>query len=191
MAAVSRHYILAPLRSGGRRDLIRETTMSHASVKATNFPLYLRHKDFLGELTTVDTDLDRNDATFDIVPGLADPNLISFAAVNANFPGFYLRHQDFRLKLHGQPPGPPLGGGEPSHEYKLFNSDATFIIRQGLFDPTLVSFETFTRFSDTPRFIRHRDFHFFVDPPDANLQKDFMFTWQTPFIPDPPPPVIE
>ncbi len=42
--------------------------MSHASVKATNFPLYLRHKDFLGELTTVDTDLDRNDATFDIVP---------------------------------------------------------------------------------------------------------------------------
>ena len=170
--------------------------MSYASVKATNFDQYLRHQNFLAELQPIDAadDLAKNDATFDIVPGLADPNLISFAAVNPNLRGFYLRHQDFRLKLQEQPPGPGLGGGEDSPELKLFNSDATFIMGPGVFDPTLVSFQTFTPFPDTLRFIRHRDFHFFIDPLDPNSpnsQNDFQFTLQPPFIVEPPPPPLE
>ena len=172
--------------------------MPFVSIKATNFGAawwhdqFLRHQNFLAELQPIDPadDLAKNDATFDMVPGLADPNdpnLISFAAVNSTLPLFYLRHQNFRLTLQQQPPSAPLGG-ENSPEFNLFNSDATFIQKPGVFDSTLVSFQSFTNFPDATRFIRHRDFHFFIDPPDPNLQNDFMFTVEQPFIVEPPQP---
>jgi len=172
------------------------------SVKATNFDQFLRHQNFLAELQTIDTadDLAKHDATFDIVPGLANPNFdagfISFRAVNDNLGWFYLRHQDFRLKLQERPPEPGFSGGEWSPELKLFNSDATFLMGQGIFDflglpnpdPNVVSFQAILAFSPKDiRFIRHRDWHFFIDPPDANFAKDFMFTLEHPFIAEPPP----
>ena len=106
-------------------------TMPFVSIKAINFDQFLRHQNFLAELQPIDPadDLAKNDATFDMVPGLADPNnpnLFSFAAVNSTLNGFFLRHQDFRLTLQQQPPSAPLGG-ENSPEFNLFNSDATFI----------------------------------------------------------------
>jgi hypothetical protein len=167
--------------------------MPFVSIKATNF------EDFLAERQPIDPadDLAKNDATFDMVPGLADPNnpnLFSFAAVNSTLNGFFLRHQDFRLTLQQQPPPAPLDG-ENSPEFNLFNSEATFIQVPGLsfvFSGSL-SFQAFTKFPDGhPRFIRHREFHSFIDPVDPNSQQnDFQFTLQPPFIVEPPPPPPE
>ena len=173
-------------------------TMPFVSIKAINFDQFLRHQNFLAELQPIDPadDLAKNDATFDMVPGLADPNnpnLFSFAAVNSTLNGFFLRHQDFRLTLQQQPPSAPLGG-ENSPEFNLFNSDATFIQVPGLsFGFPGFSFQAFTKFPDGhPRFIRHREFHFFIDPVDPNSQQnDFQFTLQPPFIVEPPPPPLE
>lgn len=48
-----------------------------------NFPdRFVRHANFLGELTPIVSELDKNDATFEIVQGLADVRLISFRSVN-------------------------------------------------------------------------------------------------------------
>ncbi|WP_437651300.1 AbfB domain-containing protein [Sorangium sp. So ce362] len=69
------------------------------SIESHNFPgMYIRHRDYLGELTTVDSALDRADATFRIVAGLANSSCVSFES--SDVPGAYLRHQDLRLKLH-------------------------------------------------------------------------------------------
>ena len=128
---------------------------STASFQSHNFPdRFIRHQNFLGELTPIVSDLDRQDSTFEIVPGLADPRderLISFRSIN--FPNHFLRHQDFRLKLHERP-------SDPSQQ-ELFNADTTFTQRPGLADVTATSFVSFN-FPD--RFIRHRAFHLFLEP---------------------------
>lgn len=59
--------------------------------------------------------LDPFDKNFKLVPGLADKTGISFESVA--HPGYYLRHQDFRLKLHRY------------SEAQLFKDDATFFPR--------------------------------------------------------------
>jgi hypothetical protein len=158
--------------------------MADASFRSVNFPdRFIRHRNFLGELTQVLSDLDKHDATFTIVPGLADSRFISFRSVN--IAGHFLRHQDFRLKLH-------LGPGifDPSHPPPPdpFFEDATFIVEPGLADATAVSFRSLN-FRD--RFIRHRDFHLFVEPDSSpNLKLDATFRKEEPLviIPEPPPP---
>ena len=91
---------------------------------------YIRHRYWLGELSTVVSDLDRADATFRLVPGLANSGYgyVSFEAVN--YPGHFLRHQHMRLKLH------------EFAEEQLYRNDATFRIKRGLADSRGVSFES-------------------------------------------------
>jgi len=62
---------------------------------------------------------------FNVVPGLADKSFVSFESVA--FPGYFLRHQNFRLKLHRN------DGSD------LFQKDATFLIVKGLADDTASS----------------------------------------------------
>lgn len=120
------------------------------SLRSFNAPSrYIRHRDLLGEVTTIETDLDRKDATFRMVPGLADPSLVSFESIN--FPGYYLRHQDWRLKLN------------KFEDTNLFKTDATFRRVPGLADKGAVSFEDYGR----GRYIRHRDWHLYVEPNDS------------------------
>jgi hypothetical protein len=124
---------------------------------------FVRHRAFLGELTAInELDLvDRKDATFIVRRGLnganrgmpGHPNLLNQAVSfeSVNFPTFFLRHQDSRLKLM------PKLDSDP-----LFNDDASFypvdpLTRFGF----SISFEA-TKFPG--RFIRHRDFHLFLDP---------------------------
>ena len=124
---------------------------------------YIRHRNSLGELTPVTTDLDKQDSLFELVPGLAQRggNLVSLRS--SNFPNLYFRHQDSRLKLQG-----PAG---PNDE--LFRNDATFFREPGLANSSGVSFRSFN-FPD--RYIRHRDFHLFVEPKDSpNLAADATF----------------
>ncbi|KAJ7886029.1 alpha-L-arabinofuranosidase B [Mycena leptocephala] len=78
---------------------------------------YVRHQDGLGITSTISDALSRHDTTFRARAGLADSSCFSFES--RNFPGSYLRHSNFRLRL------------DPSDGTTLFNSDATFCLRAG------------------------------------------------------------
>jgi hypothetical protein len=87
---------------------------------------------------------------------------VSFESVN--YPGFFLRHQDFRLKLI------------KNDNSRLFKDDASFFKRTALAGGvTTASFEA----SKFPGFyIRHRDFHLWLeknDPPSDLFKKDATF----------------
>lgn len=157
-----------------------------ASLRSLNFQdRFIRHQNFLGELTPIVSELDRNDATFSIRND-ATPGTVANIRSN-NFPTMCLRHQDFRIKLHEFNPGliPPNPRPETPEE-KLLREDSTFNVVRGLADPAGVSFESV---NIPGRFIRHRDFHLFLEPADSDLaRRDATFIVVPPFIPDPPGP---
>ena len=163
-------------------------TMS-SSLKSFNIDNhFVRHANFLAELSAVASDLDRADATFEMVNGLADRNLVSFRSVN--FPLHFLRHQDFRVKLHEGPNTPlvPPGSTPPPEppDMQLMRKDATFAMIPGLVDPNAVSFRSF---NFPNRFLRHRDFHLFVEEVHSDLdRKDATFMVVPGLSPEPPGP---
>ena len=127
---------------------------------------YIRHQNFLGELTVVKSGLDKKDATFWIRPGLADPNGVSFESVN--YPGYFLRHQGFRLKLHKR------------ENNDLFKKDATFKWEPGLASPKGVSFQSV---NFPKRYLRHKNFHLFLENGNNDLfKKDVTFLTVKPFV---------
>ncbi|MET8760183.1 AbfB domain-containing protein [Lentzea sp. NPDC004782] len=81
---------------------------------------YLRHRDGLARTDVVTSTSDgllKADATFVIRRGLADPTCYSLEA--RNYPGQYLRHADFRVRLNA------------NDNTDLFRRDATFCAQQG------------------------------------------------------------
>ena len=86
------------------------------------------------------------DAYWRMIPGLAGEG-VSFQALN--FPNNHLRHRGGQLWADGF---------EDSEGYR---ADATFYIRPGLADPTLVSFESY---NFPGNFIRHRNNELFSEP---------------------------
>ncbi|MET9496250.1 AbfB domain-containing protein [Streptomyces sp. NPDC006552] len=81
---------------------------------------YLRHQDALAFTEVVNSGssaLLKSDATWRVVPGLADSACYSFES--RNYPGEYLRHRDFRVHREA-------GDGSA-----LFRADATFCAVQG------------------------------------------------------------
>ncbi len=148
------------------------------SLRSFNLPdHFVRHGDFLGELSPVVSDLDRQDATFEMTAGMAPAPGVSF--LSCQWASFALRHQDFRVKLHEFS---ALRDDAP-----LFRNDATFVQVPGLADQSLASFRSLN-FPD--RFLRHRDFHLFVEPPsgpdDQGFAGDATFKIDTPLasLPD-------
>jgi hypothetical protein len=133
---------------------------TYRSLQSYNFPdFYIRHRNFLGEISTISSTLDKQDATFKIVTGLADSNCISFQSQNN--PGAYLRHQEFRIKL------------ATLENSQLFKADATFCQRPGLADSTLASFESY---NSPGRYLRHRDSNLYIEKDESELfRKDATF----------------
>ena len=78
---------------------------------------FLRHQDGLGVTAPATDALSRADETFRVRRGLADPACYSFEA--SNYPGAYLRHRGYRLRLDG------ADGSD------LFGRDATFCAEPG------------------------------------------------------------
>lgn len=148
------------------------------SVQSFNFPdHYLRHRDFVGRLTTAESVLDKADATFFTVNNATHPRPgegVQFRALN--WPRFYLRHQDFEVKLHEEPlygvdPGRPPSYQTP--ETELFWADVTFRVVPGQADGGWVSFESVNY---PGRFLRHSNFLLRVDPaPDDLAREDATF----------------
>jgi len=119
------------------------------SIESYNYPgNYIRHAYGLGEITEISSDLDKQDSTFKIVPGLADGdgNIVSFESLN--YPGQYLRHQDGRIKL------------QLFEDSQQFRDDASFVVTTGLANPTAVSFESYNFLGS---FIRHKEGHLYID----------------------------
>lgn len=90
---------------------------------------YLRHMNFQFRLDFSVTPV--TDSLFVEVPGLADAAATSFQA--ANYPGYYLRHQNNIIVL------------SPNDGSDTFAGDATWNLRPGLADESAVSFESFSQ----------------------------------------------
>ncbi|MGD2152204.1 MAG: AbfB domain-containing protein [Gemmatimonadales bacterium] len=99
------------------------------SFQAMQGAYYIRHRSFRGEVTPVGSALDRQDATFRMVPGLADSDWVSLESVN--YPGHYLRHQNFEFHL------------QQASDDQLFKEDATFRIVPGLANADYVTLESY------------------------------------------------
>lgn len=119
---------------------------------------YIRHRDYLGELTKISSNLDRQDATFRLVPGLVG-KCHSFESVN--YSGHYLRHQDYRVKLNRK------------EDTEVFRNDATFCLRNGLANSANHSFESY---NFPGHYIRHKNYHLYIEQDRGELfQKDATF----------------
>jgi hypothetical protein len=118
-------------------------TNARVAFQSVNYPdRSIRHRDFLGYVEPINATsgaVDKDDATFLVVPGLNPraPGCISFASVN--FPDYYLRHKDFRIRLDH------YDGSE------LFQSDATFCPHEGLAGAAI----SFTPSNYPSRWLRH------------------------------------
>jgi len=116
-----------------------------SSFRSVNFPdRFIRHRNFGGVLESVQARLDSLDATFVLMPGLANPRGFSFQSVN--FPGYYLRHSNFQIRL------------QPDDGSQLFKEDATFMRSPGLAGRG-ISFESVNY---PGYFIRHSGFVLYV-----------------------------
>ncbi|MFV0936135.1 AbfB domain-containing protein [Bacillus thuringiensis] len=154
--------------------------MPYLSLESLNYPgRYIRHASYLGELTTIQSELDRYDATFewsgDWYYG-AEGRLRS-----VNYPLHYLRHQDYRIKLHKA--DYPYGR-LPTPEEQLAILDSTFFIVQGLADVNNQDLISFRSKNFPNRFIRHKDFHLWVEHVENDLDRvDATFKIKRPFVP--------
>jgi hypothetical protein len=148
--------------------------IQEVSLRSVNLPTYyVRHRNALGELTTVATDLDKRDASFFMVISLAGGSSISFESVN--FPGHYLRHQGGRIKLD-KPDGTDL-----------FRKDASFNQVKGLVG---INSSSFVPVNFPDHYLRHCSEHLYIDKnagnPDCNqdkavFAKDVSFTTEVAF----------
>ncbi|WP_405014703.1 AbfB domain-containing protein [Kitasatospora sp. NBC_01539] len=119
------------LQTGGYKSL-RVTT-------ACCTTRYLRHYNGVANTDVVDANSSavlKADATWKIVPGLADGSCYSFES--RNFPGEYLRHRDSRVYREA-------GSGA------LYNADATFCARPG------TGGVRFSAYNYPDRYLRHFD----------------------------------
>ena len=135
---------------------------------------FIRHRNFLGELTKLDEGpID----DFGFMLEQRDPtrrNLVSFSSVN--FPGKYLRHSNFRIRLDDIP---PVTGNHAT--LFLFLQDSSFFQVPGLANPKGFSFQSIN-YPD--RFLRHRDFDLFVEPANSpNLAADATFLMEPASVP--------
>jgi len=119
---------------------------------------FIRHRRFQAELTSLNSSIEKQAATFVIVPGLADATRISFEALDR--PGYFLCARDFRIKLV-----------KPTDE--AARKDATFKKVRGLADKSCSSFESV---SHRGYFIRQKDSHIVLEKgKDEQFRTDATF----------------
>src|SRR5947209_20361692 len=98
------------------------------SFKSKNFPTrYIHHRDSPMFVEAGDVELFKSETMFVVRSGLSDQSLVSLESVK--HPGWFLRHYNYRIRLDSYD-----GGNQ-------FRRDATFRPRDGLADPSGISFE--------------------------------------------------
>jgi hypothetical protein len=133
--------------------------MAEHSFQSFNYPeYYIRHRDFLGFISEISSELDKKDSTFKLVPGLTgDSNTVSFESVD--YPGYYLRHQDSRIKL------------QKNDGSRLFEQDTTFFQEESTLEPGNPDYASFRSVNYPSNFIRHKDFELWVEAGSGNQFK--------------------
>lgn len=127
-----------------------------SALRSHNLPSHhIRHRNYVGVLTELPTAGDIADGTFKPVTGLANIGGVSFESVS--FPGWYLRHQDFRITL------------QQLTDDALFRADATFLVEPGLADPAKMSFRSWN-YRD--HFIRHAGLQMYIQAGSDQLFRD-------------------
>lgn len=117
---------------------------------------YVRHSGGAGYTAVVtgsSDDLLKADATWTVVPGLADPSCYSFAS--ANYPDQYLRHQAYRVRL-GTDDGTAL-----------MHADATWCAEPGA-DGTV----RFSSYNYPGQYLRHYDAELWLAVPGGPAARD-------------------
>jgi hypothetical protein len=129
------------------------TYYSYYSLESRNYPGYFaRHQNFYGELTTVASPLDRADATWMVVPGLAGAG-VSFRS--KNYPSYYLRHANWRLQI------------SQSDGSRLFREDATFYLRPGNAGGGS-GWSSFESYNYPGHYLRHANYHLWLAADDGS-----------------------
>ena len=119
----------------------RKTNSVYMKFEAYNYPgQFIQHKIHYEAYISANGILP-DDHIFKIVPGLADPNCISFES--KNFPGFFLKNENFKIVLK------PYDGSQD------FAENVTFRKVPGLADENLTSFQAYKY---PNRYIRHYNF---------------------------------
>jgi hypothetical protein len=166
------------------------------SIESFNFPnYYIRHRNFLGEISQLESILDKKDGTFRIVPGLADEKHFSFESIN--FPGYFLWAEDKNAQLSlKQLKGGTGTGGARDYLDDIIDEDrpegthpvartaaserdrqeywkaATFEVKPGLAGVAGgLSFRCLKTFTPLGDYIRHKNFKLFLEP----LRSDHQF----------------
>jgi hypothetical protein len=166
LTGFARHFtVLKETVSGG----VVLPANARRSLRSANFTdRYVRHRNSLGYIEPVGTSSSattKQDATFTVVPGLADANCYSFQAVNA--PG-YLRHYDRRIRL------------DANDGSAVFRSDATFCAKPGLSGSGTVSLESY---NFPGNYVRHYNYELRIDPfaDNATYRADASYTAVSPW----------
>ncbi|MEV4040720.1 AbfB domain-containing protein [Streptomyces umbrinus] len=131
-----------PSKSSSAKPPASKPTSSGKSVQAVNYPdRYWRvERDSvrLDQVGSRSSSRTRDEATFKVVPGIADSSCVSFSLGNNR----YLRHYQFRLRADRH------NGSE------LFKQDATFCPRPTGFNDAVM----LESYNYRGRFLRHRNF---------------------------------
>ncbi|NGY64364.1 alpha-L-arabinofuranosidase [Lentzea sp. NEAU-D13] len=144
----SKHLGITPITAAEMSGLTaRWGTPAWRRVKSYNFPdRYVRHASNVGRIDAYPFD-PYQDQLWKLVPGLADSSGVSFESVN--FPGSYLRHSDFAVRLAA------------NDGSSTFRADATFRQVPGFADASWTSFRSFNY---PERYLRHYSSVLRIDP---------------------------
>ncbi|MFH8470057.1 AbfB domain-containing protein [Streptomyces sp. NPDC017991] len=136
--------------ASGDRPPESKPSSARKSVQAVNYPDHYWRLDHdsvrLDRVDSRTSSRTRQEASFKLVPGLADADCVSFSLGN----GRYLRHAHFRLRADRR------DGSE------LFEKDATFCPRPSAFSDAVM----LESVNHRGHFLRHRDFRLRLDPYD-------------------------
>jgi hypothetical protein len=157
----------APPPSSGATITASSLMGKNWSFESKNYPgYYLRHLQAGGQmsLAQISTAAERNAATFRVTPGIADNQHVSLESVA--LPGMFITYV-------------PSGGSTgavilyqkwpiQSPNYQTFWRWQTFVVRPGLADATMVSFESLM---SPAHYLRHHNFKIYMEQCADNLAK--------------------
>lgn len=144
----SKHLGITPVTETELSNLIEHWgTPKWHRLKSYNYPdRYVRHADNVGRIDAYPFD-PYQDQQWQLVPGLADADSVSFRSVN--YPDMYLRHDNDEVVL------------DTNDNSAGFAADATFHPVDGLADPGWTSFRSYNR---PDSYLRHADNVLRIDP---------------------------
>ncbi|MET9212549.1 MULTISPECIES: AbfB domain-containing protein [unclassified Nocardia] len=134
-------------------------------LQSFNFPkFFVRHQNFEGELMELNSPGFADDFAWEEEFLRKDGDGFSIVRFRSkNFPDKFLRHSDFRIVLTAD------DGSQ------LFRNDSSFRRRNGLSGDPEQGWRSYESVNFPGRFIRHRNFHVFVDDKAPKLAADATF----------------